>query len=381
MENTEKPKIAFIKMGQFSYTNESVLKELNDKFAEYEIEVIDIFKDLVPLKDIRALISCMFYYGPQILTAKKSLFDTYIRTPYFIRKIKLSVKKRLNGQKYLMTFQTQSIFDASVPGIPHFLYTDHTHMENLKYPGYNKDKFLGNIWIKLEKNIYQNADCNFTMSNNIRDSIVKDYDCDPTKVSCVYCGANLYIDRNENLDPDRFDKKNILFVGIDWERKGGPVLVQAFQKVLEKYPDASLTIVGCKPKIKLKNCTIVGRVPLDEVKKFFKEASLFVLPSTNEPFGIVFLEAMALRLPVIGTKIGAIPDFIHEGKNGYLIDPGNVDMLSKKINLLLESKERSRKFGDYGYDLVWSNYTWDNTGKMLQSELRRIMKDVYQTRI
>lgn len=82
--------------------------------------------------------------------------------------------------------------------------------------------------------------------------------------------------------------------------------------------------MGCSPKIDIQNCNVIGRVPIQEVEKCYKQASVFCLPTTIEPFGIVFLEAIANRLPVIGTKIGAIPNFMNDGQNGYLVEPINL---------------------------------------------------------
>lgn len=113
------------------------------------------------------------------------------------------------SKNHVITFQTQSSFDASIPGTPHFLYTDHTHKTNLSYPGYDQKDYLGEKWIDLENNIYHNATVNFTMSTNIAKSISEDYSCDIGKVTCVYCGANADISKDKILDDKRFSYMNI----------------------------------------------------------------------------------------------------------------------------------------------------------------------------
>jgi glycosyltransferase involved in cell wall biosynthesis len=211
------------------------------------------------------------------------------------------------------------------------------------------------------------------MSSNISTSIIDDYSCSPDKTSCVYCGANLQVTEDEIFEENRFSKKNILFVGVDWQRKGGPVLEEAFRTVLGTYPDATLTIVGCKPKLNLPNCHIVGRIPLWEAKKYFRQASVFCLPTTLEPFGIVFLEAMAHKLPIIGTNIGAIPDFILEDKNGYMVEPNNSSQLSKKIIDLIGSQEKCKTLGEYGHKFLWSRYTWEKTGVRIRKNIEQLL--------
>ena len=117
----------------------------------------------------------------------------------------------------------------------------------------------------------------FTRSNNVSQSVIKDYSCSPDKVVCVYAGSNA---ANVTTSERDYNNKNILFVGIDWQRKGGPELVEAFKKVLTHHPDARLTIVGCSPAIDLPNCDIVGRVPLEKVSPFYEKSSIFCLPTT-----------------------------------------------------------------------------------------------------
>ena len=196
-----------------------------------------------------------------------------------------------------------------MPCIPHFLYTDHTHLANIFYPLFKHENLLSDAWIACEKSIYRNASLNFTMSTNIRQSIIDQYDCSPDKVVNVYCGSNVSIVDKE-LPDSRYSDQNILFVGVDWERKGGPVLAEAFKRVLVQFPNAKLTIVGCNPELDLPNCSVIGRVPLADVGQYFQQASIFCLPTRLEPFGIVFLEAMSYKLPIIATNIGAIPDFV-----------------------------------------------------------------------
>lgn len=211
------------------------------------------------------------------------------------------------------------------------------------------------------------------MSENISQSIIEDYSCSPDKVSCVYCGANVTVREDEKFEENRFSNKNILFVGIDWQRKGGPILVEAFKKVSNIYPDATLTIVGCAPELDIPNCTVAGKVPLSDVSKHFMQASLFCLPTTLEPFGIVFLEAMAHKLPMIGTNIGAIPDFIHEGKNGYLVEPNNPQQLYEKILELINSQEKCKTFGEYGHKHFFNNYTWKKTGIRIRESIEQFI--------
>lgn len=366
-------KAAFIKTGKFSHINDSVLNELKRNFYEYEFDVIDLMPAKYSMETAQALFFAMIEYGKDIMFGMKTLIGTYNRTAYYVKRRRNLILDKLRREKYDFTFQTQSLFDASIPGVPHFLYTDHTHLANLGYPGFNRRLLLNKRWLDMERKIYQNATINFTMSSNISKSIIEDYGISPEKVKCIYSGSNVTVSQDEVFDNSRFSKKNILFIGVDWNRKGGPVLAEAFRTVLATYPDATLTVVGCSPQLDLPNCNILGRVDLQKVKECYNQASVFCVPSNIEPFGIVFLEAMAHKLPVVATNIGAIPDFIHEGKNGHLVDPGNVSKLSGALIKMLCSEDRCRKFGEYGSELFWKRYTWEKTGLRMRNHIQNAL--------
>ncbi|MGR9085954.1 MAG: glycosyltransferase family 4 protein [Gammaproteobacteria bacterium] len=368
-----KQRAAFIKMGSFSHINASLIEILTNNFPEFEIDVIDI-SEVLSKKNPLIYFHCLKEYGMDLLSGKKKISAIRTRTPYVFNMVRQAMLAKLADRNYGFTFQSQSVFDLSLPGVPHFVYTDHTHLANLQYPGFKRERLLSRAWIDCEKEIYRNASLNFSMSSNISRSMIEDYGCAPDTVACVYCGANVQAKEDDVFDDSRFAKKNILFVGVDWQRKGGPVLVEAFRTVLETYPDATLTIVGCNPDIELPNCQVVGRIPLPEVKKYFEQASVFCLPTTLEPFGIVFLEAMAHKLPIIASNIGAIPDFVFDGSNGYKVEPNDPHRLARRLIEMVGSPERCKSFGEYGHRLFWDRYTWKKTGERIREKIEPLLR-------
>jgi len=368
-------KIVFIKMGSFSHTNDSVRKVLTTIYPDNEVIEIDIWNDIINIKSISNILFSLFEYGPSIFLSKKAILFALIHNTYIFKLVKNRIKQKIISdiglENILFTFQTQSLFDSSLKNIPHYIYTDHTFLVNETYPYYNKDKrFYNNKWLNLEKSIYKNATINFSMSTHVTKSIIKNYECLESKVKCVYAGSNIE-SKNIVLSTDRYKSKNILFVGVEWERKGGPILEKAFKNVLKKHPDATLTIVGCSPNISLHNCNIIGKVQKEQVGKYYNEAAIFCLPTNLEPFGIVFLEAMNYKLPIVATNIGAIPDFIEESKNGYMVNTGNIDELSNKLIDLLNSHSKCKTFGEYGYNNILCKYNWKNVGQSMKNEIEK----------
>ena len=379
LNGSTRKRIAYIKRGRWSYTNLSIVKLLNENFPDYDVESIDLSDDILR-SNKRVILANLFHvfqlYGRDILRGRRSIQSCFYRTPYIFKKIKQLVRDhiRTNGARYAFTFQTQSLYDASVEGVPHFVYTDHTHLSNLYYPAFDRDQLFAREWIDLERNIYRNAHRTFLMSSHVKNSVLQHYACDAKRVSCVYAGCNIEF-RPLLLDNDEFRNKRILFIGVEWERKGGPELVEAFKLVLKKIPDARLSIVGSSPDINLPHVEVIGHVPLTEINQHLIRASVLCLPTRIEPFGIVTIEAFIHKLPVVATRIGALPDLVVDGESGRLVDPDDIQGLADALIELISNPDKCRRFGERGYQNIKNNYTWDAVGTRLREEITATFQD------
>jgi len=370
---SKRKRIAYIKRGRWSYINVSIVKLLREKFPEFDIEAIDMVEDI--LRQNKGIVFAnLFYimrmYGWDILRGRRTIHQCFYRTPYIFKNIKMLLHNRFSkdASKYAFTFQTQSLYDASVEGLPHFVYTDHTHLANLYYPGFEPGLLFSHEWIDLERNIYRNARRTFIMSSHVRNSVVQHYACDSKTVSCVFAGCNIEL-RPLLLNNDDYKNKRILFIGVDWERKGGPELIKAFKLVLKKIPDAHLTIVGSSPAVDIPQVEVIGRLPINDINRQLIRASVLCLPTKIEPFGIVTIEAFIHKLPVVATNIGAMPDLIVDGESGRLVAPDDINALADALIELLEDPEKCRRFGERGYQIVNDNYSWESVGSRLKQEI------------
>ncbi|MCX6149935.1 MAG: glycosyltransferase family 4 protein [Ignavibacteriales bacterium] len=356
-----KQKIALIQLNSFSNINEAVRKNILKVYPEFELKIIDVYKEFNSNKVIKVLnyiFTVMEYFYP-LITSKIHIRNCLAANSFFFNHAKKLVYRILIKDQYIFTFQTQSLFDASIKGIPNFIFTDNTMLENLNNTFSTNHILPSKKWLKLEKMMYSNAARIFVMSSNVYNSLINQYGIKKGKIEIVYAGSNFpesnVVNRQRN-----YNSKTILFVGSHWDRKGGPTLVKAFEKVIKKYPDAQLKIVSwTAPKIHTPNVTQFGKLSLQEVGELFSVASIFCLPSTVEPFGLVFLEAMMFKLPIVAAKVNAIPDFVNHGISGYLVEPNNVDQLTEALLNLLASPEKCESFGKMGYELYTHRYTWD----------------------
>lgn len=170
------------------------------------------------------------------------------------------------------------------------------------------------------------------------------------------------------------DGRVVLFVGRLIDLKGVDYLIKAIPSVLNRCPDTKVLLVGSGPRkdylmnlsneLCLRNRVMfVDKVSQEELLKFYSIATIFVLPSIvndkgeTEGFGVVLLEAMASRVPVVGTNVGGIPDIISDGKTGLLARQKDPDDLADKITRLLTDDNIRRRVVENGFRYVKENFS------------------------
>jgi glycosyltransferase involved in cell wall biosynthesis len=207
----------------------------------------------------------------------------------------------------------------------------------------------------------------FTFSEALRRSFIDDFGLCPERVVTVYAGANL--EAEPLLDIAKGSNggaSTILFVGREFERKGGPQLLAAFKKIVHLHPRARLVIAGANPAIEnVPGVEVVGFIDRTSagrarLKELYRSADLFCLPSLYEAFGIVFIEAMLHGLPCIGTRTCAIPEIIDDGVSGWLVPPADVDALAEVLAKALGNPAVLRGMGASGYAKAVRHFTWSN---------------------
>ena len=150
---------------------------------------------------------------------------------------------------------------------------------------------------------------------------------------------------------------NLLFVGRLEKFKGVEFLIKAIPAVIKAFPQTTLTVIGDGPhKNDLIDLTktlhledsiqFKGWIDNKELGTYYGKASIVVTPSTvPEAFGLVILEAMSVGRPVIATNIGAIPEIIDDGVNGYLVEPNNSEQIAEKALKLFSEEILLAEFG------------------------------------
>jgi len=220
-----------------------------------------------------------------------------------------------------------------------------------------------------EKSVFDSAARIFTFSDWSARLIAANYDISPGRLEVVGAGSN--IDHNLLAGERDYGARHALFIGVDFERKGGPDVLRAFAKVRQQLPSARLTIVGELPAGQI----APGVVSLGLVRgqgalsAIIRSASLFVMPSVWEPFGIVFLEAMAAAIPCIGADAFAMPEII--GDTGSVVPPNDVERLAREMHTYLADEALCAERGRAARERYLQHYGWDRVESRIVAAMKR----------
>ncbi|HEV8499314.1 MAG TPA: glycosyltransferase family 4 protein [Gemmatimonadaceae bacterium] len=165
-------------------------------------------------------------------------------------------------------------------------------------------------------------------------SAIRDYGAPPDKVVVLPMSANLL--DPPPLDSLRFDRHDdvvrLLFVGVDWERKGGPIACDALATLRRMGVKATLTVVGCLPPAEFRTAgvSVAGFLSKRDasqratLESLFRNADFLIVPTRAECYGCVFVEAASFALPSVAPKTGGVASALADGVSGLLLPAGSV---------------------------------------------------------
>ena len=194
------------------------------------------------------------------------------------------------------------------------------------------------------RRLLQNAARLLPWSSWVQDSLETDYGVNPEKIEILPPGVDL-----EFWKPDesrRSSLPRILFVGGDFYRKGGEVLLDAFQSLQPGSAELVLvtrTELPIRPGMRVYN-HMQPNSP--ELIQLYQSCDIFVLPTQAEAFGIAAVEACASGLPVIATRVGGLSDIVLDGETGYLVTAQDAGMLARRLNELIDNASKRRAFAE-----------------------------------
>jgi starch synthase len=226
-------------------------------------------------------------------------------------------------------------------------------------------------WFALEGQVYRSAARVFVGSHFVRNAMIAHYGVSPEKVVVSGFGAGLGF--GEPYEKT-FDGKTILYIGKgDFEKKGGTLLMRAFEKVRRELPEAQLHIVGQDRLPAAEGVVNHGFVgERQRLVELMRMAHVFALPSLVDRFGIALVEAMAASTPCVTSDYGAMPEVVDDA--GIIAPCNDVDALAAALLKLLRDKELARRLGERGRRRFAQIYNWESVWQVIRREMREVLR-------
>jgi glycosyltransferase involved in cell wall biosynthesis len=307
-----------------------------------------------PLTRIRILPWALCYYsliGPAVRNISHHALDALLslEPPDIVHAVR-------NGREFL----TRAALDfARLKGTPFALTpVHHPRWDGWRYTEYDR--------------IYRESDALFVLTEAERRMLIEQKGVSEEKIHVTGVGPVLSREYDVDEFRTRFDIRSpfVLFVGQQFRYKGIGALLEAAQLVWRKHSDVDFVFIGPQTNYSKaifstardKRIRNLGEVDLASKTAALACCEFLCLPSSQESFGGVYLEAWSLGKAVIGGRIPAIAELITEGKDGLLSsqDPSE---LADAISLLLTSPEQCRKMGNAGTRKVETRYTWEQIAR------------------
>lgn len=233
-----------------------------------------------------------------------------------------------------------------------------------------------------EEQVYRRAAMIFTMSERLRRSFIEDFGIAPDKLVTVHCGPNVDALPPAVTEFRRPSPPTILFVGRDFDRKGGALLLEAFAEVRRRVPDARLRFVGGRPARRAaipEGVECLGYLSRDDVegstamREAYESASVFCIPTRFDPFGTSFVEAMLYGLPCVGPAVWAVPEIIAHEETGLLTPPGDPQALADALVRLLADPVAAARMGVAARARAESHFSWARIAATMSRTLQAVV--------
>ena len=236
-----------------------------------------------------------------------------------------------------------------------------------------KVHLLNKLLIPINTNIWKKAKKIVALSNGLKETALRS--APNQRFDVIPNGINTTIFKPTTNKKDNKPVLNLITVSRLINRKGINHILEALAELQNKHIKLLIVGTGNYENILKKKCSelglddavsFYGYCPREKLADLYNKADVFILPSLAESFGMVFVEAMACELPIIGGRTGGVPELI-KNENGILIEPGNIEEIKEAIMKMWDSDTLRLKMGKDNRKKVLEHYSWKSVaGKYLK---------------
>ena len=296
---------------------------------------------------------------------------TYNPTEHYIAPLGRLLSERMNVNDYDLIILAELLFFLSDLQMPFIHFSDMT-FEQFMIHHKKPDKRYIKLGIDLERLSLLNA-CKIIYSSEwAKQKAVTFHHIEPSKIEVVEFGANIPTPTEYAVDIDT-DICRLVFIGTDWERKGGDKVLQAYRQLKREGFPCTLTVIGSAlagTSDVDEGLTVIPFLDkskpadLERLCRILSESHFLVLPTRFDAFGIVFCEASAYGVPSITADVGGVSQAVREGRNGFLLPAdATASDYAAKIKTVFSDRESYQKLRKSSRHEFETRLNWDVWGE------------------
>ena len=315
--------------------------------------------------------------GAEILDQQKSFIkgnfhENFLSiTDRYVKNLGQLLSERINILQFDLVFFGDLLFYPLNIQIP-FIHLSDMTFEQVNIHIKKSDEKNVESCIYLEKLILNCSTKIIYTSEWIKHKAIETYNIDPNKIEVVELGANIPWPDKYSINIDMVVCR-LVFIGTNWEKKGGDKVLQTYRLLKTGGFSCSLTIIGSTPKEipdADENLTIIPflnkekKEHLDRLCKILSESHFLVLPTEFDAYGIVFCEASAYGVPSITSNVGGVGQPVHEEKNGFLLpSDATAQDYAEKIKTVFNDRENYTRLRVSSRREFETRLNWDVWGE------------------
>jgi glycosyltransferase involved in cell wall biosynthesis len=319
--------------------------------------------------------NALWTYHPSLPIWKEHFFKNVPAFQYRSRQTKAHLRQFKSKADVVLQIGALLNSGCGKECLPLVLYTDNTTRITSRRPEGGRlalSRKETERWVAHERELYHGASHIAVRANLVRTSLIEDYGVDENRISVIGGGVNFsplpeLVERPPEAPP------TALFIGEEFHRKGGDLLLRAFAQARLHIPNARLRIVTRDPipmGYSLENVEIFpSSWDRNVIADHYRQADVFVLPSRLETWGDVLLEAMSFGIPCVGVRGQAMEDIIQHEATGLLVDQSQTNDLAGALIRLLSQPPMRKRMGQTARAVVEKDFTWDRVVDRLEPAL------------
>lgn len=222
-----------------------------------------------------------------------------------------------------------------------------------------------------EKSALGNFDAIFSHTKRVSKNLTEYYNLDPRQVVLIGLGVGNF---TPNFQDKNYSERQVIFIARhSFVQKGGELMLESVRIAQKVMPDIKVIIEGgCKVTAStddIKNLRFTGLSDIDTLERLIKESTLLVMPAIAEPMGIVYIEAMINKTPIVALNRGAIPDFTDDGRLGYICNDEDAYEIADLILNAFNNTEKLKQIAEDGQKFILQNHTWSKISQIIKNQI------------